>query len=124
MAETNRTNLSKMWDTLNSIINKKKRNKLVTFHHNLTIFNGRRVNCKTIQLPLSECITTYIYKSIPTPSKDPCSFVNNISNTLYFNPVSEDEIISIISKFKNKSAGYDEIEAKVMKYVKESFIQQ
>ena len=65
----------------------------------------------------------YIYKSIPAPSKDPCSFVNNISNTLYFNPVSEDEIIYIISKFKNKSAGYDEIEAKVVKYVKESLIQ-
>ena len=55
-------------------------------------------------------------------SNDPCSFVNNISKTLYFNPVREDEIISIISKFKNKSAGYDEIEAKVVKYVKESLI--
>ena len=34
LVETNRTNLSKMWDTLNYIINKKKRNKLATFHHN------------------------------------------------------------------------------------------
>ena len=106
-----------MWDTLNYIINKKKINKLVAFHHNGNDLTDAESIAKQFNYHFKNA-PRHIYKSIPAPSKDPCSFVNNISNTLYFNPVSEDEIISIISKFKNKSAGYEEIEAKVVKYVK------
>ena len=82
LVETNRTNLSKMWDTLNSIINKKKRNKLVTFHHNGNDLTDAESVAKQFNYHFKNA-PLHIYKSIPAPSKDPCSFVNNISNTIF-----------------------------------------
>ena len=44
-------------------------------------------------------------------SSDNTQFLeNSIANSMYINPVSDDEIVKVVSKFKNKqSCGYDDI---------------
>ena len=42
---------------------------------------------------------------------------NIIANSMYINPVSDEEIIKVVSKFKNKQSCYDDINMLVVKRV-------
>ena len=63
-------------------------------------------------------IGSNLAKKIPPSNVDPISFLKgDYPNSLFFNPVTEQEIIQIIGNLKNTSSkGYDDIPVNVLKF--------
>ena len=60
-----------------------------------------------------------VAKSIPSSCKEPSDYISyNANNVWYFDPFTENEITNIIGCFKESAAGWDDIEANVIKYIK------
>ena len=60
---------------------------------------------------------------IPIHNKSPTSYINNhISDTIYLEPVTENEVENIIINLKNSSPGWDDFTAKIVKLSYPSFI--
>ena len=60
-----------------------------------------------------------VAKSIPSSCKEPSDYISyNAINVWYFDPFTESEITYIIGCFKESAAGWDDIEANVIKYIK------
>ena len=58
-------------------------------------------------------------KSIPSSCKEPSDYISyKAINAFYFVPVTENEISKIIGCFKESAAGWDGIEANVIKHIK------
>ena len=62
-------------------------------------------------------------KKIPNTSVDPLCYIpeRNV-DTIFLNPVTENEIVKIIKQMKNSSPGWDAISAKVIKNTYQNFI--
>jgi len=62
-------------------------------------------------------------KKLPSQSEDPCLYMKHkIKESLYLNPVTEEEILKILGNLKSSSPGYDEISAEVVKSVKKTIV--
>ena len=116
--EYNKSNLSKMWKTLNNIINKRKNaNSNIVFKHNDHIISknvdiANNFNDYFLNTPKDLC------NKLPSQTKDPCSYLKGFVNeSLFMNPTSEDEVMKILSGLTNSSAGHDEIDIKAIKGV-------
>ena len=60
---------------------------------------------------------------IPIHNKSPTSYItNHISDTIYLEPVTENEVENIIINLKNSSPGWDDFTAKIVKLSYPSFI--
>ena len=54
-------------------------------------------------------VGTVLAKSIPLTDKNPVDYIQqDILITLYFDPVTENEICKIIGSFKDSAAGWDD----------------
>ena len=120
LLEANKNNLSKLWKTLNSVINKKKQTKcdIVFKCNNKEITNKEDIanhfNKYYLNVAKDKC------KNIPIlPDRNPYEFMNNkVVNSLFLAPTNETEISEIISNVKNSSAGYDGTTIKMIKKLK------
>ena len=117
--EQNKNNLSKLWKTLNTVINRKKiSNKNVTFKHN----NKEIVNNLDIANHFNKYylnITKEISSKIPKCSEDPCKYMTDkLKSSFFFTPTDEDEILEIILKLKNSSPGHDGLSVNIIKKIK------
>ena len=53
---------------------------------------------------------------IPNQAQSPFSYLGNrLSNTIFLEPVSEEEVYSIVTNLKNSVPGYDEVTAGILK---------
>ena len=112
-----------MWKSLNLVINRKKKVQTnTTFkHNNKTISNNKEI---------ASCFNNYfqnaasnLCKAIPMTSMDPCSYMpKNMTNTIFLKPTNDNEILQIISTCKNASAGFDNIDMKIIKSIKLNII--
>ncbi len=104
----NKNNLTKLWTTLNQVINKKKRKQIYT---SFKYMNSEITKDMDIANYFNEYflnVTKDLSDKIPSHSKDPCFYMKGkAKNSIFFSPTTEDEILEIISKLKNSSAGYD-----------------
>ena len=117
LLEVNRGNLRKVWDTLNSVIHRKKRTlRCSTFKHN----DSEIDNDKTISQLFNKFFLNApkdLYMSLPPQTEDPTSNISPNSNSLYLTPANADEVLRILLHMKNSSAGHDDFDAKSVKFV-------
>jgi Skp family chaperone for outer membrane proteins len=119
LLDKDKNNLSKMWKTLNQVINwKKKTLQNTTFkHNNRIICNDDEIASHFNNFFLN--VAKDLGNKIPVNATDPCSHMSiNLNISLFLNPTNEDEILKIISNLKNASCGYDGINMKLIKTVK------
>ena len=105
-----------MWKILNSVINKKKPTKNILSKHNCQILNDGKLTSERFILhqilvakyPIRTSIRVHI-----------CPILDRA--TIYFNPIDQREITETMSQLKNSSPGHDNIDASIMKSVKNYF---
>ncbi len=49
---------------------------------------------------------------------DPCACMKSVIKSIFFNPTNDEEVLQTISNLKNTSAGFDDIDMKIIKSVK------
>ena len=120
MINQNKHNFSKTWNIISSVINNKKSTiKCSKFTH-----NGRDV---TDDRNIANYFNQYfanigpnLAKTIPNSSSTHETFLNHpCDNSIFLQPVTENEISAIIKALKNGSPGFDDICAKPIKYTSE-----
>ena len=66
-------------------------------------------------------VGTVLTNSIVSTDKNSVDYIqNDVINTLYFHPVTENEICKIIGSLKDSAAGWDDLKSSMMKHIKES----
>jgi hypothetical protein len=117
--DQNKNNLSKLWQTLNTVISRKKQsNQNVVFKHNNKQFD-KNLDIANYFNKYYLNMATDICSKIPQISQDPCKYMDgNVTNSLFLNPTDENEILGIISNLRNSSPGHDGISVKIIKKLK------
>ena len=116
--EYNKGNLKKTWAILKGIINP---NKYKQTQSRLKLSDGQITADKQI---ISEKFNDFFVSigpnlahKIPNQTQSPLSYQGNrLSNTIFLEPVSEEEVYSIVISLKNSAPGYDEVTASILKY--------
>ena len=68
-------------------------------------------------------VGTVLDKPIPPTHRNPVDYIQrDILSTLYFDPVTENEICKIIGSFKDSAAGWDDLKSSMVKHIIESII--
>ena len=102
---TNRKNIKATWSTVNSMLNRSRKNPIPT-----TIIDGDRERSEPLCVANSfldhfATTPTNIANSIPTSNTDPLSYMPPSSpNSFFVSPVTEDEVLGVIMGLKNKFA--------------------
>ena len=66
-------------------------------------------------------VGTTLAKNIPLSNESPTEYmITNTTDLFILDPVSENEVLKIVSNFKDSSAGWDELKPLMMKNIKES----
>ena len=117
--DTVRNNAKKTWSMINEILgNKKIVNKSNTFNYENTILTDPK--------DIAEHFNNYFVSIGSKVCDDPaantsqftCYMNRPLDETLFFNPITIDELIDVCKTLKSgKSNGYDDISADVVKYV-------
>ena len=86
--------------------------------------NGKIVeDCKEIADRLNNFfvnVGSALAKAIPPVSKSPTEYIKeNMVNWLYIRPVTEIEIVNIISDFEDSAAGWDKLKPSVIRGINE-----
>ena len=116
MFKTNSKNLKKIWSIIKDIINKKRSSPSSTRFN----INNQSINDPSI---IAEQFNKFfvnvgpnLAQQLPHMTESPTSYIKHHNPlTMYIQPVSQNEIVSIIHTLKNSSAGYDGIQAKIVK---------
>ena len=119
MLKEHRSNVKRCWQILKMIINKNK-NMSVTkrFLHNGKIVDGKEIADRFNNFFVN--VGSTLAKAIPPVSKSPTEYIKeNMMNCFYIRPVTEIEIVNIISDFKDSAAGWDELKPSVIRGIKE-----
>lgn len=110
--------VKKMWSVINSVLNRNKRQKTgpSTF-----IYKGRTVSGN---VNIASCFNNFyvnianeLASNIPTTDISPNKYLKNkINSSIFLKPVTEDEVIKIVNKFKSKSSkDYDDVSMRTVK---------
>ena len=117
LLESSKHNMSKLWKSLNTIINRKKTIKKNTiFKH-----NGIEISDHA---EIAEHFNKYFLhhqctNSNSTDDVDPSHYVcKNVANSIFLTPTDENEFFDILLELKNSSAGHDGISMKMLKLMK------
>ena len=114
--EYNKGNLKKTWAILKGIINQ---NKYKQTQSRFKLSDGQTTADKQI---ISEKFNDFFVSigpnlahKIPNQAQSPLSYLGNrLSNTIFLEPVSEEEVYSIVTNLKNSAPGYDEVTAGIL----------
>jgi len=122
-----KNDLKMTWRTLNEITQRKKKKK-----SNVNEFKSED-NIITDDKEIANCFVNFFTNIGPKlaekidkcPGRNYSNFLSNsVVNSMYLSPVTEDEIIKIVSKFRNKtSCGYDDMNMTVVKQIIVSIVQ-
>ena len=116
-------NIKKSWQTIKGIVHRNKSNQLQTkFKLNNGSFttDGYVISNKFIVFFIN--IGPNLAANIPKQNLSPLDFMNQpLLNSIYLSEVTSEEISNILKSLKNGAAGYDEINAALLKHIS-SFI--
>ena len=115
----NKSNLKKSWQILKGIINKPKyRTTVQEFESNGTIIkDGEQISNKFNKFFVN--VGSNLSRAIPKSHKDPRDFVQHtIYECFCLMPVTDEEVVKVISSFKDSSAGWDELKPGIIKNIK------
>ena len=116
-----KSNVKKSWQVIKTVINKRKYKPINTkFKCNDKITkDGQVISDKFNNFFVN--VGTTLAKNIPHSNKSPTEYmITNTIDLFILDPVSENEVLKIISNFKDSSAGWDELKPLMMKNIKES----
>ena len=115
----NKSNLKKSWQILKGIINKRKyRSAVQEFDSNGTIIkDGEQIPNKFNKLFVN--VGSNLSRAIPKSNKDPRNFIQHTTYECFcVMAVNDEEVVKIISSFKDSSAGWDELKLSIIKNIK------
>ena len=112
----NVSNLKKSWSIIKEIINKKKgSNTTSEFRINGSIIDDKKMICEEFNKFYINVGPTLAEK-IPTFNRSTTSYMPAANpESIYLKPVCLEELKKIISNLKDSSAGWDDIQAKILK---------
>ena len=111
----------KSWQVIKKVINKRKYTPVNTkFKVNgATTNDGNVITNKFNTIFVN--VGTVLANSIAPTDKNPVDYIQqDVINTLYFDPVTENEICKIIGSLKDSAAGWDDLKSSMIKHIKES----
>ena len=116
-----KSNLKKSWQVIKAVINKRKYTPVNSkFKVNGTTTNDGNVIANKFNTFFVN-VGTVLAKSITPTDKNPVDYIQqDIINTLYFDPVTENEICKIIGSLKDSAARWDGLKSSMIKHIKES----
>ena len=116
LLESNKSNLKKTWSILKSIVNKKKTQKIITkfkLSDNTVITDSYNISENFNDFFVN--IGHGLAKRIPNTNILPSNFTgDNVSQTIFLQHVTKEEMSNLISSLKNGAPGYDGITAQVL----------
>ena len=120
-----KNNSSKLWTHVKEIINKNKSNNNKTTKY--IISNGKTVTDSQV---ISDTFNTFftniglnLSNNIPKVNISPTSYIHHqVTNTIFLNEVSVNEVQTVIQNLKESSPGWDNIAPKIIKMTYEHFI--
>ena len=115
----NKSNLKKSWQILKGIINKRKyRSAVQEFDSNGTIIkDGEQIANKFNKFFVN--VGSNLSRAIPKSNNDPRNFFQHTTYWCFcVMPVNDEEVVKIISSFKDSSAGWDELKPGIIKNIK------
>ena len=115
-----KSDLKKSWNILRKVINKNKGKTTVTkFKFNDTVTEDKQLIADKFNEYFIN-VGPSLAKDIPKNQFTPHKYLNNrIIDSIYLNPVIEEEVVKIISKFKDTAAGWDGIKPSIIKSIKD-----
>ena len=121
--EKYKSNLKKTWSVIKDVINKKKSNGYPRFFKiNEQMCENKDVIAHSFNQYFAN-IGHNLAALIPPSTIDPVSYISQtIDETLYLNPVTEDELKKLICNIKKSGSGWDNIGGNVIKQTHVSFI--
>ena len=116
LLESNKSNLKKTWNIMKHIVNRKKTQKL---QEKFKMSDNTITSDKTV---IAENFNDFfvnignnLAKRIPNVSTPPGRYMGDmISQSLFLDPATPQEIAEIIKSLKNGAPGYDEINIKIL----------
>ena len=105
-----KSNLKKSWQVIKTVINKRKYTPVNTkFKVNGATTNDGNVIANKFNTFFVN-VGTVLANSIAPTDKNPVDYIQqDVINTLYFDPVTENEICKIIGSLKDSAAGWDDL---------------
>ena len=115
--EYNKGNLKKTWAILKGILNQ---NEYKQTQSRFKLSDGQITADKQI---ISEIFNDFFVSigpnlahKLPNQAQSPLSYLGNrLSNTIFLEPVTEEEVYSIVTNLKNSAPGYVEVTACILK---------
>ena len=115
--EKNKSNLKQTWVILKSIINKNKSSRI---QEDFELNDGSTTTEKSV---ISEKFNDFfinigpsLARKIPEQNIPPSQFMGDrVTNTIFLEPVTIEEVKNIVMSLKNGAAGYDDISANILK---------
>ena len=116
-----KSNLQKSWQVIKTVINKRKYTPVNTkFKVNGSTTNDGNVITNKFN-PFFVNVGSVLAYSIASTDKNPVDYIQqDVINTLYFDPVTENEICKINGLLKDSAAGWDDLKSSMIKHIKES----
>jgi hypothetical protein len=112
----NKSSTKKLWSIIKEVISKKKQTRCPT---QIKIGDHLEGNNHIIATKFNYYFSNIgkdLARQIDSVNENPLSFINDHNpNTIFLNPVGNNEVEKIINRLKNASAGFDGIHAKVVK---------
>ena len=111
--------MKKSWGVIKSIINKNQRPHIqgrFKIGENLITTDNELISNKFNDFFIN--IGPTLAKSIPHVNKSPLSYLGNrLTESIYLDPVSENEIGQLIKSLKDTAAGFDDLNAMCLKNI-------
>ena len=110
-----KSNLKKSWQVIKTVIDKTKYTPVNTeFKVNGATTNDRNVIANKFNTFFVN-VGTVLANSIAPTDKNPVDYIQqDVINTLYFDPVTENEICKIIGSLKVSAAGWDDLKSSMI----------
>ena len=119
LLKSNKSNMKKTWSILKEIVNKGKQSQIQSKFK--VSDNSITTNKTLISDKFNDFFTSIgpsLAKKIPQQNVSPMEYMQEkLVNSMFMEPVKEDEVTTIISNLKNSAPGHDEITAGTLKGV-------
>ena len=118
-----KSDLKKSWNLLKIIINKSKNKKEASgFKYKDTIITNKQVIADKFN-EFFVNVGPNLARNIPNTKTKPTAYLKNkVMESFFLQPVSEDELVKVITNLKNSAPGWDGYQAQILKKIKHTIL--